>query len=344
MRKQRDTDARTLPHQELTELRIRGVKACQAGQAAEQVAAALGVNRTTIYDWLALFKKGGWAGLQARKRGGKKAALTERQVCWVVKTVVQKNPRQLQFAFALWTRELVRDLIFRKFNVSLSLVSVGRLLKAAGMSAQRPLFRAWQQNPERVDAWLKEEYPQIQAEAKKHRAEIYFGDEAGVRSDQHSGTTWGVRGSTPVVKATGARFGLNMISAVSPRGNLRFMVVDGKMNAERFIQFLRRLLKNAKRLVYLIVDGHPSHKARKVEAFVESTHGRLRLFCLPPYSPELNPDELVWNHLKNHHVGKQTPANKQEIQSLVLGGLRKLQQRKDLVKSFFRHPETSYAA
>ena len=193
---------------------------------------------------------------------------------------------------------MIAQLIKDRYGIRLSRWSVGRLLTQLGLSAQRPLWRAYQQNPEAVEQWLKTEYPQICRQAKKNRAEIYFADEAGIRSDYHSGTTWGVRGKTPIVSNTGSRFSLNLISAVSRLGQMRFMVVKGRVGAAVFITFLKRLLHNATRPIFLIVDGHPAHKAKMVKKFLATNSGRLRLFFLPPYSPELNPDEYVWNESK----------------------------------------------
>ena len=193
-----------------------------------------------------------------------------------------------------------------------------------------------------MKSWLAEDFPKIQALAKKARATLYFSDEAGVRSDFHAGTTWAAKGKTPVVEATGQRYGMNIISAISPRGDMRFMTVEGRMNAGKFIEFLKRLLHNAKRPVFLIVDGHPSHRARKVFEFVRKTKGKLRLFFLPPYSPELNPDELVWNHLKNHGVGKRIVKSREELKRVVIGHLRYLQKTPDLVRAFFRERHVRY--
>src|SRR5205823_4478546 len=179
-----------------------------------------------------------------------------------------------------WTRNIIRKVIEEKFGIALSLPSVGRLLAQLGLTCQRPLFRAYQQNPSLVENWLKNEYPKIKALAKQAGAEIYFGDEAGIRSDHHSGTTWGVRGQTPVIEATGERFGLNMISAISPSGGMRFMIVSGRVAAAEFCEFLDRLIYRAKQLIYLIVDGHPTHRAKRVQAHIESYKGKLRLFFL----------------------------------------------------------------
>ena len=337
-------DARKLTHKELTELRNRGVASVQGGESPEVVARVFGISRMTIYNWLALYRRGGWHALDAKKRGGRPPKLNAKAIRWVYNTVTMKNPLQLRFPFALWTCGMVVDLIKRQFGISLSRSSVSRLLKQLGLSPQRPLRRAYQQNPEAVEQWLKEDFPHIRKEAQKVGATIYFADEAGVRSDYHSGTTWGIRGQTPVVSSTGARFGLNVISVVNRQGKLRFMVFNGRLNGDLFIQFLRRLLYGASHPVFLIVDGHPAHRSATVRKFVASTEGKLRLFYLPTYSPELNPDEQVWNHLKNHTVGKQCINSLKQLTKAVYSHLRSMQRKPALIRSFFLLPTTQYAS
>lgn len=335
-------DGRALDHKTLEEIRIRAVQRVEAGESPEDVIRVLGFGRTVIYDWLAKYREGGLEALRAKPIAGRPSKLAGKEIKWLYRTITSKNPLQLRFEFALWTRGMVRDLIRETFGVHLSEVSVGRLLRKLGLSPQKPLRRAYEQDPERVQKWMDEEYPKIRALAKKERASVYFGDEAGVRSDFHSGTTWAVKGQTPVVPATGQRFGLNLISAVSPRGEMRFMIVNGRMNAGRFIEFLDRLTHNQPGPVFLIVDGHPSHRARKVSEYVRGKKGRLRLFFLPAYSPELNPDELVWNHLKNNGVGKRIIRTRDELKRVVLGHLRSLQKTPALIRSFFHQPELKY--
>jgi transposase len=216
------------------------------------------------------------------------------------------------------------------------------MLRKLGLSPQKPLRRAYERDPELVEIWRKKQFPEIRRLAKKKRATLYFSDEAGVRSDFHAGTTWALKGQTPIVPATGQRFGMNLISAISPRGDFRFMTVEGRMNAEKFIEFLKRLIHNAPHPVFLVVDRHPSHRAKKVLAFVRSTEGCLRLFFLPPYAPDLNPDEHVWNHLKNHGVGKQAIRSRDQFRKVVLGHMRSLQRLPDLIRSFFRDSHLRY--
>jgi transposase len=262
---------------------------------------------------------------------------------WLAQAVKDHTPLQFKFVFGLWTLSLIAALIEREFGKKLSLASVSRIMKLLGFSAQKPLYQAWQQDATLVRAWEAEVYPAIRAEAKAAGATIYFADESGIRSDYHTGTTWAPVGETPVVEVTGRRFSLNMISAVSPQGEFRFMLHDGTVNAEVFREFLKRLLIGATRPVFLIVDGHPIHKAKLIKTFVEAQNGRLKLFYLPPYSPQLNPDEQVWAHVKRK-VARQLVQSKDEMKRLALGALRRIQKLPELVKSFFRQPECQYAA
>lgn len=337
-------DARKLDHSMLTELRKRAVASVQDGQSPEIVAPALGISRGTIYGWLARYRSGGWSALDAKKRGGRKPKLDGKAIQWIYRTVTQKNPLQLQFTFALWSAKMVGHLIEQRFGEKLSKASVCRLLNQLGLTPQRPVWRAYQQSPEAVQKWLDEEYPRIRRLARKKKAMIFFGDEAGVRSDHHAGTTWAIRGETPVVSSTGARFSLNLLSAVSAQGELRFMTTSGRVGAKVFVEFLKRLMHNAERAIFLIVDGHPVHKAKAVSKFVESTQGRLQLFHLPPYSPELNPDERVWNDLKNNAVGRQRIDSPKQLHKAVISHLRFVQKSPDRVRSYFQNETTKYAA
>jgi transposase len=337
------TNARALDHSTLTELRKRGVAAVQSGESPARVAAALGVNLRTLFRWLAQYRRGGWDQLDARKRGGRPPKLDGGALRWIYRTVANKNPQQLKFPFALWTAVMVQTLIAERFKVRLSHSSVCRLLNQLGLTAQRPLWRAYQQNPEAVKRWLETDYPAIRARARREGARIFFADEAGVRSDFHSGTTWGRRGQTPVVSSTGARFGANLISAISAQGELRFMLTKGRVTATVFIEFLRRLLVNATTPIFVIVDGHPTHRAKSVAGFVAAQAGKLALFFLPPYSPELNPDEFVWNDLKTNSTGRKLITSLTQLRQMIVSHMRQLQKLPALVRSFFHAPTTRYA-
>lgn len=337
-------DARRLDHKTLTVLRKRAISSIRAGQSPETVAPIMRIHRRTVYGWLALYREGGTGALNARKRGGRKPKLNGKALMWIFRTIRDKNPLQMKFPYALWTAKMVRQLIMQRFSITLSKASVCRLLKQLGLTPQRPIWRAYQQKPRAVRLWLRKEYPHIRALARRFKAHIYFSDESGVRSDYHAGTTWAVKGKTPVVSSTGMRISLNMISAVNAQGLFRFMVVKGRVGAKQFIEFLKRLLHGSKRMIFLIVDGHPVHKAIMVSRFLETRKKRIRLFFLPPYSPELNPDERVWNDVKENGVGRKSIASAQHLHQIVVGHLRMIQKSPLRVKGYFHSKTTRYAA
>lgn len=324
-------------------MRQQAVKAVRNGEAAASVARAFGVNERSVFRWLADFASGGQQGLLAKPIPGRPPKVGPEEMRWLATTLKEETPQQFKFEYALWTLALVGEVLYRQFGIKLSKGALSRLLKILGFSVQRPLYRAWQQDAALVKAWQETEYPAIQAEAKEIGATIYFADEAGMRSDHHTGTTWAPVGQTPIVKATGRRFALNMLSAVGTKGEFRFMLHDGSVGAQVFLEFLKRLLAGAQRPIFLIVDGHPAHKAKLVQDFVIAQKGKLKLFFLPPYSPQLNPDEQVWNHVKRQ-VAKRLPQNKEDLKEMLLSALHRLQKLPAIVRGFFHHPECRYTA
>jgi transposase len=336
-------DGRKLSHGVLEEIRIRAVLQVEAGESPEVVIKALGFDRTCIYRWIAAYREGGVGALKAKRIEGRPRKLSGKQIQKLYALIVRHSPMQFHFAFALWTSGLIRELIRTKFGVHLSEVSVWRLLKKMGLSPQKPLFRAYQQDPAKVEAYLNEEYPKIKRRAKARKARIFFGDEASIRSDYHSGTTWAPKGETPIVRSTGARFTINMISALSGRGEFRFMLTEKRLTADVFIEFLKRLVAGADGPIFLIVDGHPVHHSVKVRKFVESTEGMLELYYLPGYSPELNPDETVWSYVKHHTMGKMVITGPDQFKKIALGVLRKLQKLPHIVRNFYLSKSLRYA-
>lgn len=285
MKCKREADGRKLDHQSLQTMRNLAVKAVASGQTVDSVAAAHGVNIRTVFKWLSAYASGGQKALMAKPIPGRPMKLTGEQMRWIADAVRGKTPLQWKFEFALWTLSIIRELVRRQFGKTLSTATVAKVMRMLGFTVQRPLYRAWQQDAVLVERWRKEDFPAIQAEAKRVGATIYFADESGMRSDYHTGGTWAPEGQTPVVRATGRPYSLAMISAVSARGDFRFMVHEGTVTATVFREFLKRLLIGATKPIFLVVDGHPIHKAKVIQEFVEQQQGRMKLFFLPPYAP-----------------------------------------------------------
>lgn len=255
-----------------------------------------------------------------------------------------KMPDQLKLPFYLWTRAAVREVIACDYRIRVSLTSVGRYLNAWGLSPQKPVHRAYERNEAAISRWLHEEYPALAQQAKREQAAIYWGDEMGLRSDHVTGTSYAPVGQTPVVRATGQRFGCNMLSAITNKDALAFMVCTGKFNTPVFIDFMRRLLKQAAGRVYLIVDGHPVHKSGPVNQFATAHAKRLRLILLPGYCPELNPDELLNQDVKTNALGKSRPRNKDEMMTTVRSHLHRRQKQPQIIRNLFRERHVRYAA
>lgn len=339
------TDARTLAPAAQEALRGNAIRAWRDGKSVTEVAALFGVSREAVYQWIERYQRGGSAGLKARKRGKPpRPKLAPYQAATVVRLITDRQPDQLKLPFYLWTREAVQTLIRRRFGVKLSLWTVGRLLKGWGFTPQKPARRALEQDAQAVGRWLKTDYPAIQAAAQREKAEIYWGDEMGLRSDHAVGRSYAPKGRTPTLRMTGQRFGCNMISAITNRGRLSFRVFRGRFVTRVYLDFLKRLAKQARRKVFLIVDGHPVHKARAVKRWLEANAGRLRQFLLPPYSPELNPDEYLNQDVKSNAVGRRRAHNVDELVSNVRGYLRGTQQQPDIVRNYFHAEPVHYAS
>jgi transposase len=336
-------DARGLSHQTLEDLRIRTVRQVEAGESPEVLYKALGISRAAIYNWLALYAHGGEEALKAKPISGRPPKLNANHMKWLSRILIDKSPNQLKFSFALWTRDLIMAALKNKFGLVVSRSCITRVLDKLGYSFQRPTVRFSKQDPVIVNKWIGEDYKKIKDLAKEEGADIYFGDEANVSSVNYKlAKTVGKKGETPVVKRTSQRYKVNMLSAVSPLGETRFMVTEKTVNADVVIEFLQRLIKGAPRPIFLILDNHPIHKSQKVKDFAEKSKEKLKLFFLPPYSPELNPDELVWNHVKNHEMSRHLTNDLNDLKSKVYSSLFKLQKMKNKVCSFFRTPTTAY--
>lgn len=266
------------------------------------VARVYNIPYRSFFDWLSRYRSGGWDALKEGQRAGRKRKLSTDDMKWVYDAVTLENPLNHQFEFCLWTLNIIREMIFRERGVRLSKSSVSRLLGHLGLSPQRPIYQSYKQDPAKIEQYINKTFPEVARQAKALDAQIYFVDEASVRCESHRGTTWGKSGETPVVKDSGGRFGLSVISGVTPRGDMRFSFIEGKMNSKRFIQFLKQLQGDAGQPIVVIVDNARYHHSKETQAFVKSQEasnkGQIIMAFLPPYSPEYNPDEQVWNHAK----------------------------------------------
>jgi transposase len=324
------------------EERVIAVQLIESGEKIDDVVKAVGVGRSTVLEWWRKYREGGLAALSTKFASGRPTVLTDSQMLELRALILGSDPRQFSLGFALWTRTLVGELIVQRFKVTLSEVTVGRILKKLGMSVQRPLYRAHQQNPELVRAWKQDTFPKIRQEAAECGATVLFADEAAVRTDFHAGTTWGAVGQTPVVSATGERKTVMMVSAIGARGQLRFRLHEGSFRAVHFIEFCKQLMADIPGIIFLIVDGSSVHTAKEVKEFVKTTDGRLHLYFLPPYSPELNPDEWVWKHVKHDKIGRSAVRNKNELLAVARSALASLQKMPRIVRGFFADPALAY--
>lgn len=335
-------DGRTLSHETSEALRRMAVQRVLDGERPSEVITSYGLCRTTIYRWLRAHKKGGTAALAARPATGRPCTLTEKQKLQVRKWICGRDPRQYGFDFGLWTRGIVADLIERNFGVTLSVTSVGRVLAELDITPQKPLRRAYERDPRAIEKWKREEFPKLRARAKRRGAEIFFLDEAGVRSDAPLQRTWGAKGKTPVVATSGQRQSVNAVSAITMLGGFWYAVYSGRFNAGRFVGFLKDFLRGRRRPVFLVVDGHPAHRAKSVAEFVQSQKGRIELHFLPGYAPELNPDEFVWNYLRERGVSKKPLARNESLSARVEKDLHAIKTSPALVRSFFRAESVAY--
>jgi transposase len=337
---------RRMTMQAQEELRFRVVRAIVDQKLSRAEACrTFGVGKTSVWRWMKAYRSGGERRLKSRKRGRKKrSSLKGYQAATIVRMITDRCPDQLKLPFALWTRDAVRQLIEERWGKRLSVWTVGRYLRKWGFTPQKPLRRAYEQNPTAVKRWLEEEYPAVARRAKRDNAEIHWGDEMGLRSDHQAGTSYGPKGNTPIIPGTGQRFRCNMISTITNRGQLAFMVFKERFTADVMIEFLRRLLRHANRKVCLIHDRHPVHRSRKVTRWIDARPDQIERVFLPGYSPELNPDELLNQDVKTNAHGRQRPQDQQAMLTNVRSYLRSTQKQPHVVKRYFDEEHVRYAA
>ena len=318
------------------------VERVRDGERPSAVVGAFGFHRTTIYKWLTAASQPG-VGLKAlhsRPATGRPRSLTPRQEQQVFRWINGRDPRQYGLDFGLWS--VVADLIERKFGIRLGVTAVGALLAKLGLTPQKPLQRAYQRDPAAIEAWQRERFPAIAKQAKASGGEVYFWDESGFRADTVHGKTWGKKGETPVVARPGQRQSISAASAVNARGGFWYCTYHGGLNAELFVNLLRRMMRHRTKPVHLVLDDLPAHKTALVKAYVASTNGMLTLHFLPGYAPELNPDELVWSHVKRTGVARAPLRRGETLREKIEAQLRAMKRMPQLIRSYFKAPTVAY--
>jgi transposase len=340
-------DARSLSNDALEQLRSQAVRLSRRGETNTAIAEILGVNRRTVGLWLKRYAAAGPRALQAQPRGrkvGEQRTLTPAQETEIQRLLVDKTPDQLKLTFALWSRQAVRELLRVRCGIAMPIRTVGEYLRRWGFTPQKPIRRAYEQRPAAVQAWLTETYPAIAARAKQEGAEIHWGDETGVRSDDVRGRGYAPRGQTPVRRVPARRHSISMISTLTNQGKVRFMLFRQALDARRLLRFLGRLIREAGRKVFLILDNLKVHHAKVVRTWLEAHTEAIEVFYLPSYSPELNPDEYLNGDLKAGVHGGIPPRDAKGLVRAVLGHMHGLRQRPDHAIKFFEHPCVRYAA
>lgn len=339
------TDARKIPDEVMSYIRKISVRAIEEKEySPELIADVLGISRTAIYDWKRRYCRGGYSALDTQISPGAPPVITEEMDAWLIDTVLNHSPLDFEYDTALWTRDILAALLNKHFDINVAGFTVSLHLNNLGLSYQKPWFRANERDELEVKQFLNEKFPRIQRLAEKLGADIAFEDEAGVGLQTHSGKTWGQIGKTPEVPVTGKRGGYNLLSIVTADGIMRFSIQESNIKSKEYIEFLKTLIKGRERTLILIVDRASFHKSKDVRMFVRSRREKIRIYFLPRYSPEMNPDEQVWNEVKSKKIGRKAIKTKKLLKKALYSELRSLQKKTEKIKSFFQVSYTQYAA
>jgi len=340
-------DARTLKVEAQQELRYQIIRLRKKGIPNHEVAKMVEMSKESTSRIWAMYKRGGMKAIVLKQRGrkdGDKKTLTPTQEAQIIKRLIDTTPKQLKFKYVLWTREAVQKLIKHEFGEEMPISTVGKYLQRWEFTSQVPIKRAYERNDTKVKKWLEEEYPAIEKQSKEENAEIQWADETACVSLPSIIKGYAPKGKTPVMEHTAKRFKINMISSITNRGKLRFMVYEENMHAELFITFLERLIESSEKKIFLILDNLRIHHAKLVKAWVEEHQTQIALFYLPAYSPDLNPDEYLNNDFKRNVNVKKIPTNKKELTQNTEDFMNMLSNDAARVASYFKHEKIAYAA
>jgi len=341
------TDMRLLSRDARHERRVQVIRLRKAGHTYDEIAQQTGLSRTGVFDICKRHEAAGAKALRDAPNGRKTGdgrLLTAEQETLIRKLIADKTPDQLKMVYALWTRQAVAELVLERFGIKLAVRTMGLYLARWGFTPQKPMKKAYEQSPAAVKKWLEEDYPVIAARAKAEGAEIHWGDESGLRSDDVRGRSYAPKGETPVIRVNNKRHGLSVISTVTNKGQMRWKIFDGALNAKILIDFLRRLIKGASKKVFLVLDNLRVHHAKPVKAWLAENTDAIEVFYLPSYSPELNPDEMANADIKQA-VTKLAPARtKLQLVKATSQHLRSVQRQPERVRKYFEHGPVRYAA
>jgi transposase len=340
-------DARTLNQEAQYQIRRQVVKLRKRGMKYKDIGEVVGITLTSACRIFKRYERNGAGAIVKGQRGrrpGEQLTLQEEQATAIQKIITDKTPDQLKMPFALWTRQAVQQLLKQQYKILMPIRTVGEYLKRWGFTPQKPAKRAYEQNPKAVNTWLEEKYPSIARQAKTEGAEIHWCDETGVRNDESSGRGYAPKGKTPIVRLNANRKSISMISSITNQGKLRFMVYKEAMNADLFIKFMGRLIKDARRKVFLIADNLRTHHSKPVKAWLDAHKDEIEVFYLPSYSPELNPDEYLNCDMKAAVHSGLPSRNEKELKTKVVSHMRKLQKLPKRIAKYFKHPRINYAA
>jgi transposase len=339
------SDARKIPDDVMSYIRKIAVRAVvEFGWSPECVYKIFGISRSCLYDWLSSFRRGGYEALETRLPPGAEPLITREMDVWLKWVVLSRTPSDYGYDTALWTCGILAALLAREFGVKVIGATVNAHLKKLELSYQVPRYRASEQDPVEIERFLNDTFPRVKRYAEKRGAEIAFEDEAGVHLDAHAGRTWGARGETPEVIATDKRGKFNILSIVTPEGNLQFSLKAGNIDSDTYIGFLKQLLTERKRLLILFVDHASFHGSKKVREFHRANRHRIRIYFFPGHAPEHNPTEQLWGEVKNNRIGRQPVKNKTDLKKRLNSALRSVQHNAKRILSFFQLPDTEYAS
>lgn len=340
-------DTRKVSQEVLVHLRRQVVRLRRRGHTHQQIAEIVGISYTLSCRWCKRYERGGDKALIGNPRGrqeGQCRHLTPVQERNIQRWITDKCPDQLKLDFALWTRGAVSELILQETGLRMPIRTVGEYLKRWGFTPQKPLRRAYQQNPKAVRRWLEEQYPAIAAQAKEQKAEIHWADETGLKVGSQHGRSFAPRGQTPAIELSAKHDRINLISSLTNQGKVRFMIYREKMTSQVLIRFLERLIKDAGRKVFLIMDNLRVHHSHLVQNWLNDHSKQILVHYLPSYSPELNPDEYLNCDLKAGVHSRPPSRNRDTLAKKTLSHLRMLQKRPQRIQKYFKHPKIAYAA